>query len=125
MSGLENGHRLKQLQTRRSQLEIELKELNESRREIQDKVNRVKDTLNSINAEVVSLENTKLVISEHALLRYLQRAKGIDLEQMKAEMINDKTINLINTLGTGKYPIGKGCRAIVKGRTVVSVVKIK
>lgn len=62
------------------------------------------------------------VVSEHAMLRYLERVKGIDLEAVRAEILGDGRAELIHKLQTCNLPLGGGLRLLVRNRQVVSVV---
>lgn len=73
--------------------------------------------------EVLKRSNQKIIISEHAILRYLQNVKGVDIEQLKEEIIDQKTLKNISTLGNGKFPV-KNHKIVVKGGIVVTVVAI-
>ena len=67
------------------------------------------------------MNTTEPIITEHAYLRYLERAKGIDLNELTVEILSAKTIAAINLLGSCKIPIGNGLVLIVRNRTVVSI----
>ena len=60
-------------------------------------------------------------ISDHAIVRYLDRALGIDLDELKLEICPDP--KLVRELGDGDYPIQKGCKARVYNGKIVTVVK--
>ena len=113
---------LKALQTRKKSLEIEiaasLLKLKDVNREHQDKVNK----LNAIDKQIKQLHTQDIIISEHAILRYIERAMGLNLEQIKQEILSDKVKAQIFTLGSGKYPIGNKLKAVVKDNTIVTIV---
>ncbi len=62
------------------------------------------------------------VVSEHALLRYLERVKGIDLDAVRSEILAEGRAELIHKLQTCSLPLGPGLRLVVRNRQVVSVV---
>lgn len=116
---------LKHLQSRKAKIEIQLKELKREARETQEAVANHKLKLQGINRQIEDIEKNsrELVVSEHALLRYLERVKGIDLDSIRQEMLSDKTQTMYRALGPGMYPIeGAGAKMVIKGTTVVSVV---
>ena len=45
-----------------------------------------------------------LGVSDHALVRYLQRVKGIDIDALKEEMIEENVVRCYSALGDGVYP---------------------
>ncbi len=63
-----------------------------------------------------------LQVSDHALVRFLERGLGIDIEEIKSQMLG-KSARAMTRLGDGRYPISKGCKAIVTNRIVVTVIK--
>lgn len=61
------------------------------------------------------------MVTEHALLRYIERVYKIDLAELTAQILTPTTVTAIKTLGSGKYPLKSGGKAVVKGLNVVSV----
>ena len=118
-----DSHQLKLLQTQRDKLEIELKQLLEVKREHDKQYEATRTKLNELTAKITALQmnTTEPIITEHAYLRYLERAKGIDLNELTVEILSAKTIAAINLLGSCKIPIGNGLVLIVRNRTVVSI----
>lgn len=66
----------------------------------------------------------KIHVSEHALLRYLERVKGLDLRAIEQEMLTQKATLAIE-LGAHAVPIGDGLEMIIKNRNVITVKPIK
>ena len=115
---------LKQLETRAAKLEAERDALADELAQTQDRLfeanTRRTAVLNQIDQ--ILRRNQNPVVTEHAILRYLERANGVDREEIVAAILSPKTIEQIRTLGSGKYPIGNGLKAVVKGNTVVSII---
>jgi hypothetical protein len=63
------------------------------------------------------------VLTEHALLRYIERSHGIDLEHIKSVIMTDANKRAINVIVSGKLPIGNGLTAVIKNKTIVSITK--
>ncbi|PMR71802.1 hypothetical protein [Billgrantia endophytica] len=73
------------------------------------------------------LENTsksdELIVSDHSLIRYLERVKGLDIEALRQEIVTDEMKALYKKLGDGKYPIEQeGGKAVIKNGIIVSIV---
>ena len=68
----------------------------------------------------------EISISDHAIVRYMERVYGLNIDDLKAEMITPQIMVSIGALGDGRYPVGNGnaaqCHAIVVNNTVVSVI---
>lgn len=61
-------------------------------------------------------------ITDHAIVRYLQRVKGLDIEEIEREILNPKITNLVEKLGgSGQYP-ADGFSAVLKDFHVVSIL---
>jgi len=77
--------------------------------------------LGQIDAELARREAAdKLVpsVSDHALLRYIERAHGIDIEALRDKVLTPNVITAIKTGASAvKSPIGT---MVIKGNTVVT-----
>ncbi len=62
----------------------------------------------------------KLLVSEHCLLRYLERVKGLDIDGLKEEILVHEVTSSYNSFGDGKYPHPSGGRVIVKDGMVIT-----
>lgn len=100
-------------------LQTQLKQAQEERLEAQGKVRACDLRIQDLNQQINKLKQTRIVVSEHAMLRYLERIHGIDLEEVKREILSDKIREQIVTLGDGAYPNGD-IVVRVKGNTVVT-----
>lgn len=67
-------------------------------------------------------EKAVIKITEHAILRYLERVKGIDMESIKKEMVPDELKE--KALKNGNYEINK-LKYIVQGKQIITVVHKK
>ena len=122
---IRNSQKLKQLQSRKTKLEVDLKGLGKEVKDKQQAQSKAFNQLNSVKREIELLKTTDIVVSEHAILRYLERTMGLDLEQVKSQILTTDNIILIKNMGNGKYPVGNGSglKLVVKQNTVVSVVQ--
>ena len=81
------------------------------------------ESITRIRAEIKKLDNTKtLKVSEHAILRYFERVKGFDLQEIEQDILCEKVVSLISKLGgSGTYP-GEGFSVVMKNNTVVTIL---
>lgn len=119
---IKSTQELKQLQSRRTKLLASIKVAEEDSKEKNRLCSQLKEQLKAINQKITDLENSEVIVTEHAIIRYLERAMGLDLEQIKREILSERNEALIEQLGSGKYPIGSGLKAVVKGKAIVSIV---
>lgn len=115
-------HKLKGIQSQISKIEseIELDKIQISTS--QKQLNNKKKRLNELREMAKSLATKKeLIVSEHAILRYLERVKGICLNDIIDQIKNEEVMSIYNKLGnSGKYPC---CdfTAVVKNNVIVTI----
>lgn len=61
------------------------------------------------------------IVSDHALIRYLERVKGVNTDAIKAEMLSPTVRAAIN-VGAHAVKLGCGARLMIKGSTIVTVL---
>lgn len=62
-------------------------------------------------------------VSDHAVLRYLERVKGVDIEGVRAEMMTSATaIDRAAAFGCDTVILGNGARLKLHGDTVSTVL---
>jgi hypothetical protein len=112
-------NRLKTLQVQKSQLELEIANINKELKELSivklEKVNKVK----SIQKEIIEI-TADITISEHAVLRFLERVRGEDLESIKQQILSEDLKKQIQVLGDGTYPV-KDFKVLVRNNIIVTV----
>ncbi len=63
----------------------------------------------------------KAIVSEHAMLRYIERVMGVDLSVVEEEILNDHNRKAIDFAPSCRIKAG-GVELVVKDRVVVTVV---
>jgi hypothetical protein len=64
-------------------------------------------------------------VTEHALLRYVERIVGVDLEECRRRILgaeDPKNAAMFATLGNGTYPIGTSHRVKVSNGAITTVL---
>lgn len=111
-------------------LRTQIKELKNTSSGLRDKIKyierqreRVHVEINNIQKRIDKIEIDKTIrVSEHALLRYIERVKNIDLKEAESEIVTDKLKEYVDTLGgTGSFPVGN-YKVILKNYNVVTVI---
>lgn len=74
----------------------------------------------AIERKIASLE-AEPCVSDHAIVRYIERVYGIDIEAIKAELLTEDAREQIKIVGSGKIPSGP-FTLVVKRGTVVTVL---
>jgi hypothetical protein len=69
----------------------------------------------------LSNKNSDLKVSEHAILRCLERVKGLNIEEIEKEILTEGVRNMVTNLGnTGTFPNGDFSLVLKEG-TVITV----
>lgn len=110
----------------KSQLSVLVGEAEALKNEIghrQREYNQKAQAIKHLKTEISKLENTNSPrVSEHAVLRYLERVKGINIEDIEKEILSDKIVDWATQLGgNGSYPNGE-FQVVMKNFTVTTVV---
>ena len=73
--------------------------------------------------EIDKLRSTdELKVSEHAIVRYFERVKGFDIEQIEAEILSEKVRGFVEKLGgNGTYP-NDWHQVVMKNKVVITVL---
>lgn len=64
-------------------------------------------------------------VSDHAIVRYLERVKGLDIKAIKEEIAPQHVRNQIRALGSGYYPVDGKFKIRVKNGVVITVLMPK
>lgn len=79
-------------------------------------IKKLKQEIDKLNS------STELNVSEHAIVRYFERVKGFDIEEIKKEILTKQIISQVEVLGgTGKYP-NQDFSVVMKEFTVTTIL---
>lgn len=67
----------------------------------------------------------KFKVTDHAVLRYLERVHGLDVHGVRNEILTEQLMDWIDQFETGRFPIGGGLHAVVQDKTVVTISKVR
>lgn len=118
---LQTSQALKQLESRRVKLEEELKAVTAEADRVRKQQTSLRNDLNTIIRKINNLMDSNVVLTEHALLRYLERVQGMNLDEIKSIILDEPTKEQIRILGSGKFP-KDGYTLVVKNNTIISIV---
>jgi len=60
-------------------------------------------------------------ISDHAIVRYLERVKGLDIDEIRKEILPDYVRAKTKAMGNGYYPVNGTHKIRVKNDMVITV----
>lgn len=121
---MKDARKVKQLQTQLDTIKADVSvlktEISNKRRELELK----QKIESSLRTEINKLDIDQVPrVSEHALLRYLERVKGIDIAAAEKEILSDGVLKLVDQLGgNGQYP-ADGFSVVMKNYTVTTILK--
>jgi seryl-tRNA synthetase len=115
------GDQINSLRKRISKIDVEIEEIKAEQRRQSTQINQLLAERQRLNETVESLIPKQLNVTDHALLRYLERVMGIDIEGIRNTIVNDKVQAIVDTLGDSKVPLGDGVYAVVKNHNVVTI----
>jgi hypothetical protein len=119
---IQKTQELKSLQVRLSKSKAILIELNKDKKTLQEAYNQKSNLVAHLEQQIIKLKGSDIIVSEHAIIRFLERAMGIDIDMIKGKILSESLSNTIKSMGNGKYPTCEGLCLVVKDGTVVSVV---
>lgn len=70
-------------------------------------------------------QNDTIPVTDHAVIRYLERVKNVNIKRIKRKIGNREVTNFAKLLGEGDYPVNNEFKARVVNKKVVTVIPIK
>ena len=110
---------LKHLQTKIIGTKKEITRLGKEQSEIGKEITRLIIERNQIRAQIRKFTD-KITVSEHAMLRFLQRYRGVDLDILANDILSEEDGKIIEELGDCEYLAGAH-KVVVKSNVVVTV----
>ncbi len=122
---VEISDNLKSLQTLIKKNEVEKESLKIKIKDIQKDIQGKDNNIKELNERIEKLKNKEIILSEHAILRYLERVVGINMEDVKKKIVTETLKEQYSVLGDGKYPIENEFFVRVKDNVIVTVLPIE
>ena len=116
---------LKSLQTRAAQADAEVLQLETEYRGLQSRLDQAKRRSRILAAQIEKLKNDAagVVVTEHAMLRYIERVIGIDMDELRGKVLPPSAETVAMAMGgNARLPVDGTHTAIVKGGAVVTVL---
>jgi len=122
---MSNPHELKALQSRLREAQAEADACIDRARVANNAASEALKRRDKIQAQIRDIEegSKEPIVTEHALLRYIERFMNVDLESVRRAILTESAVKLIKFTKTGKVTTD-GRRLIVKNGTVVTVEPI-
>ena len=115
---------LKKLQSLLIKQKSEIDLIKRERQLINERLSVAERNLKNTEEELKKLKTgNKIIVSEHAVLRYLERTMELDLKAVENEILSKEVVSQYRTLGNGKYPVSNGYKAVLKDNVVLTITK--
>lgn len=100
--------RLEQMEEQYKRLGKMIETAVRERQEIEDNISRLK-------------RRNKLIVSEHAILRYLERVEGMDIDAIKDKIVTEEIVNSYEVAGDGKYNLN-GFTLVINEKIITTIL---
>ncbi|MDF1879051.1 hypothetical protein JHD46_05280 [Sulfurimonas sp. SAG-AH-194-C20] len=122
-----SGAKIKHYNTLISKAKLEREQLSQEYRTLQSKMDKTNNLLKRYEEALVevSASSTTLIVSEHALLRYLERVYKLDLSKIEIEIASKELFIKVQELGNGTYSCEGDFSAKVVDGVIVTVLDSK
>lgn len=112
---------LKNLETYRNKLLSERAILVMKHESLTEELRTSKRKIADVEKQIRHFTSIDIIVSEHAIVRYLERVENINISEVKEKILTPKLIEMVTTLGNGIFPL-EGFRVKVVNRVVVTVL---
>ena len=112
---------IKQFETMRSEIMGKITGLKEQKRIIDKDLFGLENSLKSLEQKITNLQNSDLIVSEHAIIRYIERVIGINIEEIVEKISTmgfSKKLSIERLLG-GKVKVCEGKFSLVKKEKIL------
>lgn len=109
------------LHAKKRDLEPLVKTLREESRLKNQEYARALNDLEALSKEISNIRHLTITMSDHAVLRYLERSMPLDISRIRNEILTEEFCFVVKKMGDGKYPVGKGLKAVVVNSVIVTI----
>lgn len=123
--GRKEREEIKQLESIKSELSAKLEGLKHQKNNLDKEISTMNQNIKNITQKLEKIkENGDLIVSEHAIIRYVERVLGINADELAKKILSHEVEKQIEMLGNGTYPVNDNeFKIVVKDNVVVTVVK--
>lgn len=123
--GMKEREEIKQLESIKNELTGKLQGLKVQKVNLDKEINSTADNINNLLRKIERLKQSgNLIISEHAIIRYIERVLGINIEEVTNKIVPEEIKKQIEVLGNGTYSVNEGeFKIVIKDNVVVTVLK--
>jgi uncharacterized coiled-coil protein SlyX len=116
-----DAQHLKSLQVKKTKIQTEITDLRKTLKELDKQLSEREKAFDQVQRELDAVLEHNPVVSEHAMLRYVERFLGANLKEIEKDILSEETLKIINKISSGKIPFKKDYVLIVKNKTIVTI----
>ena len=119
-----DGAKIKNLQVMITKIKLEIDDLKTQQRSIGESMNKKLSMMQKYEEELQTIkERAKdLILSEHAILRYLERVYKLDTNKLYEEIVTQELKHNYERLGNGSYSV-QDCMVKIVDNVIVTVLE--
>ncbi len=116
---------IKQLESIKSELSAKLEGLKIQKSTLDKEISATNQNISNIKQKIDKLkDNGNLIVSEHAIIRYIERVLGIDIEEINSKILTEEIVKQVEILGNGTYSVNEGeFKVVIKDNVIITVIK--
>jgi len=88
---------------------------------IQEEIDKCQAAIIATEKEIYKLESIGPIVSEHAILRYLERIMNIDISEIKDKILDGGIYEQVKTLSSGHFVSANGFKVVSRNNVIVTV----
>lgn len=115
LKGLET--KFKELDAKRNIIIKEIESKQQEAANLKKEMGQIKNQIDNLKSKA----SGNIIVSEHSLLRYIERVLGIDLKEIEYKILSDEDKQIVSALGNCTYP-KDGFKLKIKDGTVVTII---
>ena len=110
---------IKTLLRREKELVSEIEDIKGKKKEIDKNLEIKRKKLEGVKAKIANAQES-VIISEHAVIRYIERVLGIDIKEIEKKIVDEETEKIIMELRPSKICRGE-FSILIKENTVTTI----
>ena len=118
--GIMKNESIKILLRKEKELVSEIEDIKGKKKEIDKNLEIKRKKLEGVKAKIANAQES-VIISEHAIIRYIERVLGIDIKEIEKNIVDEETEKIIMELRPSKICRGE-FSILIKDNTVTTII---
>ena len=118
--GIMKNESIKILLRKEKELVSEIEDIKGKKKEIDKNLEIKRKKLEVVKAKIANAQES-VIISEHAIIRYIERVLGIDIKEIEKNIVDEETEKIIMELRPSKICRGE-FSILIKDNTVTTII---